>query len=188
MRPPGDAAVVAYVPAPRRLAANRAQFVGGPGYGRLMPGRPQIVTVDDWRRMTSEAPWKHSLSFLVLPIAAGQPYLYRAESDLHRAITKALTAARVPFRHEVSLGPGARVDFVSRGVGVEVKAHGAADDVARQLRRYHATGKLDGLVLFTTWPGYLEIPELGLGGLTVVIHLWAVAALPARQLGTRSAR
>ena len=150
---------------------------------RLMPGRPQIVTVDDWRRMASEAPWKHSLSSLVLPIAAGQPYLYYAEADLHRGITKALRAARVPFRHEVSLGPGARIDFVSRGVGIEVKAHGAADDVTRQLRRYHATGKLDGLVLLTTCASHLEIPELGLGGLTVVIHLWAIAGtFRARQL------
>jgi hypothetical protein len=80
----------------------------------------------------------------------------------------------------VGLGPGARVDFVSRGVGVEIKAHGAAGDVAKQLRRYHATGKLDGLVLLTTCPSHLEIPEHGLGGLTVVIHLWAAASLLPR--------
>jgi hypothetical protein len=63
-----------------------------------MPRCHRIVTVNDWRQVTREAPWKHSLSSLVLPILAGQPYLYHAEADLHRAVTKALTAARVPFR------------------------------------------------------------------------------------------
>lgn len=150
-----------------------------------MPGRRLIVTRDDWRQVTYEDPWKHSLSFLVLPILAAQPYLYHTEFDLHRAITEALSAARVPFRHEVTLGPGAKIDFVSRGVGVEVKTAGSPADVSKQLRRYHATGKLEGLVLLTTRPEHLAgIPEHGLGGLTIVLNLWAVTSLlprPARR-------
>ncbi len=169
----------------RLPALGESRFVGGRGYGRLMPRRHRIVTVDDWHQVTYETPWKHSLSFLVLPIIAGQPYLYHTESDLHRAITEALTAARVPFRHEVSLGPGARIDFVSRGVGVEIKIAGQADDVSKQLRRYHATGKLKGLVLLTTCGSHLQIPERGLGGLTAMIHLWAAISLLPRARPSR---
>jgi hypothetical protein len=140
----------------------------------VLDRRGRVFTEHDWHRVTYEDSWKHSLSFLVLPIIAGQPYLYHTEHDLHRDIAKALSAARVPFRHEVTLGPGAKVDFVSRGVGIEVKTAGRPADVSEQLQRYHMTGKLNGLLLLTTRADHLaQIPEVGLGGVTVVINLWA---------------
>jgi len=73
-----------------------------------------ILSWWDWQRVTREAPWKDVLTFLAWPVLAAQPYTYRTESDLHRDINDVLRRANVPVRHEVSLGPGLRIDFVSR--------------------------------------------------------------------------
>lgn len=125
-----------------------------------MPGRRVIFTQYDWDWVTYETPWMHSIGSVMLPIFARQPYLYHTEWELHAGIAKALSAAHVPFRHEVTLGPGAKIDFVSRRVGIEVKTAGRPADVASQLRRYYDTWKLDALVLLTTRADHVaEIPE-----------------------------
>lgn len=133
-----------------------------------------IVTEYDWHRLTYERYYLNTLSFLILPIIARQPYAYWVERDLHHDIGKALRSARVPVRHEVTLGPGAKIDFVSRGVGIEIKTAGSPTNVKKQLQRYHATGKLSCIVLLTTRADHIaEIPESGLGGITTIIPLWA---------------
>ena len=69
-----------------------------------------ILTRWDWDRVTWETPWKGAFTFLVWPVLAGQPYVYRTEGDLHRAIRRVLRDAAAPLRHEVELGPGMRID------------------------------------------------------------------------------
>jgi len=94
----------------------------------------------------------------------------------------AWSAAGVPVRHEVSLGRGRRIDFTSRGVGVEVKIAGHPVEVRKQLQRYAASGRLQALVLFTACPGHRgEIPEHGYAVPTAVIDLSAARSLLARQ-------
>jgi len=134
-----------------------------------------ILSRWDWYQVTHEAPWKDALTFLALPVLAAQPYAYRTESDLHREIAAVLRAANVPVRHEVSLGPGLRIDFVSRGIGVEIKTAGSPVDVRKQLQRYGTTYKLSALLLLTTCPSHLRrIPEHGYGVPTAAIGLSAV--------------
>jgi hypothetical protein len=133
-----------------------------------------ILSWWDWNQVTREAPWKNVLAFLAWPVLAAQPYAYRTESDLHREIAGVWRTANVPVRHEVSLGPGLRIDFVSRGIGVEIKTAGSPVDISKQLRRYGTTYKLSALLLLTTCPSHLQIPEHGYGVPTAAIGLSAV--------------
>lgn len=133
-----------------------------------------ILSQWDWNRVVWLAPWKDVLTFLVWPVLSAQPYVYQSESDLHHLMRAAWSAASVPVRHEVSLGRGLRIDFTSRGVGVEVKIAGQPVEVRKQLQRYAASGRLQALVLFTACPGHRgEIPEHGYGIPTAVIDLSA---------------
>jgi hypothetical protein len=121
-----------------------------------------ILSRWDWDQAVRLAPWKGVLAFLAWPVLSAQPYVYQSESDLHRLMRAAWSAAGVPVRHEVSLGQGRRIDFTSRGVGVEVKITGHPVEVRKQLQRYAASGRLQALVLFTACPGHRgEIPEHG---------------------------
>lgn len=174
-----------------RAARGRYQLpgsaaTGGPrDVGGLFYGRPVILSRWDWERVAWQAPWKDALTFLAWPVLSAQPYVYQSESDLHRLMQAAWSAASVQVRHEVSLGRGLRIDFTSRGVGVEVKIAGHPVEVRKQLRRYAASGRLQALVLFTACPGYHcgEIPEHGYGIPTAVIDLWATRSLSTRPRG-----
>lgn len=138
-----------------------------------MPNRI-ITSESDWYRLIYESGWMLSISFLMLPIIAKQPYSYWNEWDLHSDIEKTLRNARVPLRHEVTLSPGNKIDFVSRGVGIEVKTSGKPVNVVKQLRRYHATDKVSPIILLTTRADHVtEIPKYWTGGITAVIQLWA---------------
>ena len=141
-----------------------------------------ILSQWDWDQAVRLAPWKGVLAFLAWPVLSAQPYVYQSESDLHRLMRAAWSAAGVPVRHEVSLGRGRRIDFTSRGVGVEVKIAGHPVEVRKQLQRYAASGRLQALVLFTACPGHRgEIPEHGYAVPTAVIDLSAARSLLARQ-------
>lgn len=47
------------------------------------------------------------------------------------------------LRHEVGFAPGTKIDFVSRGIGIEIKTLGGPTDLAtaKQLLRYSCTGE-----------------------------------------------
>ena len=140
-----------------------------------------ILSMFDWDQAVRRTRWKAVLAFLAWPVLSAQPYVYLSERDLHRQVRAAWNAAGVPVRYEVSLGPGRRIDFVSRGIGVEVKVDGRPAEVRKQLQRYAAAGKLEALVLLTACPGHCrEIPEHGYGIPTAVIGLSAARSLPAR--------
>jgi hypothetical protein len=137
-----------------------------------------ILSRFDWDQWM--CPWKGVLAFLAWPVLSAQPYVYLSERDLHRQIRAAWNAAGVTVRYEVSLGPGRRIDFISRGIGVEVKVGGRPVEVRKQLQRYAATGELRALVLLTACPGHRgEIPEHGYGVPTAVIDLAAARSLLA---------
>lgn len=141
---------------------------------------PVILSQWDWDQAVRLAPWKDVLTFLAWPVLSAQPYVYQSESDLHRLMQAAWSAAGVPVSHEVSLGRGLRIDFTGRGVGVEVKVAGHPVEVRRQMQRYAASGRLQALVLFTSCPSHRgEISEHGYGIPTAVIDLWAARSLVA---------
>src|SRR5580692_6340990 len=98
------------------------------------------------------ASWRDTFAFLVGPILGGQPYVYRDESDLHWTLGGVLQDARIPLRHEVRLAAGTKIDFVSRGVGIEIKTLGGPTDLAtsKQLARYSSTGAVRAILLVTT--------------------------------------
>lgn len=72
------------------------------------------------------------------------------EYDIHAAVAEALGAARLPFEHEVRLGPRRRIDFRVGRVGIEVKkGRPASSELAAQLRRYLESDALDAVVVVT---------------------------------------
>jgi hypothetical protein len=146
-----------------------------------------ILSRWDWNQAVWLAPWKDVLTFLAWPVLSAQPYVYhQSESDLHRLMQAAWSAAGVPVSHEVSLGRGLRIDFTSRGVGAEVKVAGQPVEIRKQMQRYAASGRLQALVLFTSCPSHRgEIPEHGYGIPTAVIELWAARSLVARPRARR---
>lgn len=97
------------------------------------------------------------------------------EDDLQDAIAHVLRGAGFPVLREARLDNHSRVDLLVARIVVEVKVAGAASAVRRQLERYAASERVDGLVLVTTrarhvYPATigdkpLEIVSLLLGGL-----------------------
>ncbi|MCR4885377.1 MAG: ATP-dependent helicase [Clostridiales bacterium] len=84
------------------------------------------------------------------------------EYDLHGLVAEALRRADIAFRHEASLAPRCRIDFLCDSVGVEIK-RGRPDRqaVEKQLRRYADTGRLTALILVSekslpALPGFLS--------------------------------
>jgi hypothetical protein len=124
--------------------------------GPLQPGERQLVR--HWDSGPPEASWKEMFAFLAEPIIAGQPYVYRDESDLHWTLGGVLQDVGVPLRHEVRLAPGTKIDFVSRGIGIEIKTLGGPTDLAtaKQLLRYSGTGAVKAILLVTTCRDHLR--------------------------------
>ena len=119
--------------------------------GTLTPAR-------HWDSAPVVASWRDTFAFLAEPILARQPYVYRDESDLHWTLGGVLQDAKVPLCHEVRIAPGTKIDFVSRGVGVEIKTLGGPTDLAtaKQLLRYSGTGALRAILLVTTCRDHLR--------------------------------
>ena len=105
-----------------------------------------------WGPAPLAAWWKETFAFLAGPILASGPYVYRDESDLHWTLGGVLQDAGIPLRHEVRLAPGMKIDFVSRGIGIEIKTLGGRADLAtaKQLLRYSGTGAVEAILLVTT--------------------------------------
>lgn len=121
----------------------------------MQPGQLAPVaayTVQHWDSAPLTARWRAMFAFLVEPIIAGGPYVYRDESDLHWTLGGVLQDARIPLRHEVRLAPGTKIDFVSRSIGIEIKTLGGPTDLAtaKQLHRYSGTGSVKAILLVTT--------------------------------------
>lgn len=75
----------------------------------------------------------------------------QSETELHTALATCFTRAGVAFEREVELSPESRVDFLlAPALAVEVKIHGATNEVLRQLGRYAEVPRIAEVVLITT--------------------------------------
>jgi hypothetical protein len=97
----------------------------------------------------------------------GQRFSYATEAQMQDGVEEALRAAGLEIAREVDIGErsghlstGCRIDLLVGRVGVELKRDGTALEVARQLRRYLATGSLDGLVLVTARVRHLRCESI----------------------------
>ena len=103
--------------------------------------------------------------------------LQQGEYDLHRLVMDALTAAGIPFAHEVKLGPRCRIDLMCGGVGIEIK-RGMLEKarLLNQLQRYAACETVEALILVTEKT--VALPRT-IGGMPVRLiclnRLWGIA-------------
>ena len=103
--------------------------------------------------------------------------LQQGEYDLHRLVMDALTAADIPWEHEVKLAPRCRIDLMCGGVGIEIK-RGKVEKarILEQLRRYAACEQVQGLILVTEKT--VPVPHAILGKpvrLICLNRLWGIA-------------
>ena len=103
--------------------------------------------------------------------------LQQGEYDLHRLVMEALTAAGIPYAHEVTLAPRCRIDLMCGRVGIEIK-RGKPEPkrILQQLARYAACEGVDGLILVAERT--VAVPHT-LGGKPVRViclnRLWGIA-------------
>ncbi len=103
--------------------------------------------------------------------------LQQGEYDLHRLVMDALTAADIPYAHEVKLAPRCRIDLMCGGVGIEIK-RGKVEKarILEQLRKYAACEQVEGLILVTEKT--VPVPHLIDGKpvrLVCLNRLWGIA-------------
>jgi len=98
------------------------------------------------------------------------------EAQLHEQTEKALQESGIDTRHEVRLGPGARIDFVAGGIGIEVKKNKPdRKKLIEQLGRYGASEEIKGLIVVA--PRGVDLPDRICGKPLRVIaldRLWGI--------------
>jgi len=99
------------------------------------------------------------------------------EARLHEQTAEALRQAGIAAYHEVKLGPGARIDFVACGVGIEVKKkRPERAKLLAQLARYAACDEIKSLIVIA--PRGIDLPKT-IGGKTVRMvaleKLWGIS-------------
>ena len=80
------------------------------------------------------------------------------EAQLHEQTKNAFVRAGIEACHEVKLGPGARIDFVACGIGIEIKKK--RPERARliaQLERYAEHEEIEGLIVVS--PCGIDLPK-----------------------------
>lgn len=84
---------------------------------------------------------------------------YELQEALHRILSESW-----PCEREVITDEG-RLDLLVDGaIAVEVKVHGSAREVTRQLRRYSRLDQLEGMVLVTTRAQHVGVGDGEFGG------------------------
>ena len=81
------------------------------------------------------------------------------EDQLQAMLTAGLCALGFDVEREVPLARGERIDLVVGRTGIEVKITGQTSSVARQLRRYATSERIDDLVLVTSCPRHAFVPR-----------------------------
>ena len=70
------------------------------------------------------------------------------EYDIHAAVARALEQAGLNCRHECPIAPRCRIDFLAGNIGIEVKkGRPTVDALKKQLARYLASDRIDGLLV-----------------------------------------
>ena len=100
-----------------------------------------------------------------------------SEYQLHELIAAALHDGGFVVRHEALIAPRCRIDFLTEGVGIEVK-RGKPDRrrLTEQCRRYLASDQLEALVLVVDTR--VTLPDTLCGKPILVIglnRLWGIA-------------
>ena len=80
------------------------------------------------------------------------------EIQLHEQTRRALADAGIEVQHEVKLGPGARIDFMALGVGIEIKKKRPERvKLIEQLRRYAGYEEIKALIVVA--PKGVDLPR-----------------------------
>lgn len=101
----------------------------------------------------------------------------QSEYQLHDCIAAALSSGGFVVQHEAVLGPRCRIDFLTNGIGIEVKrGRPQRSALLRQCDRYMSSDKLEALILVLdtsiALPGELHGKPLITFGLN---KLWGIA-------------
>lgn len=99
------------------------------------------------------------------------------EEELHALVEQALLAGGLEAAHEVRLAPRCRIDFMSGGVGIEIKKkRPERAKLIRQLTRYAACEQVKALVVAA--PRGVNLPA-AIGGKRVTLvaleRLWGIS-------------
>ena len=99
------------------------------------------------------------------------------EEQLHAQIAQALMENGLEAQHEVRLAPRCRIDFMSGGVGIEIKKNRPERaKLIAQLTRYAACDQVDSLVVAA--PRGIHLPKM-IGGKRVTMvaleRLWGIS-------------
>lgn len=116
------------------------------------------------------SPILSALSAVRTPAAPG-------EYDLHALIAAALDEAGIAYTHEARLPGGARIDFLTGSVGIEVKkSRPERARLLRQLDKYLACQELDALIVVSQRA--LSLPSTCRGKPVILFtlnRLWGVS-------------
>lgn len=99
------------------------------------------------------------------------------EEQLHAQVAQALMENGLEAQHEVRLAPRCRIDFMSGGVGIEIKkSRPERAKLIAQLTRYAACDQVDSLVVAA--PRGVYLPKM-IGGKRVTMvaleRLWGIS-------------
>lgn len=99
------------------------------------------------------------------------------EEQLHDQVAQALMENGLEAQHEVRLAPRCRIDFMSGGVGIEIKkSRPERAKLIAQLTRYAACDQVDSLVVAA--PRGVYLPKM-IGGKRVTMvaleRLWGIS-------------
>lgn len=99
------------------------------------------------------------------------------EEQLHTQIAQALTENGLEAKHEVSLAPRCRIDFMSGGVGIEIKkSRPERAKLIAQLTRYAACDQVKALVVAA--PRGVDLPRMLCGKRVTMValeRLWGIS-------------
>jgi hypothetical protein len=102
-------------------------------------------------------------------------FTYQSEAELQNSISMLLASQGWDFEREVRLTDRDRIDFLIGKLGLEVKIKGSWAETFRQLQRYAASDRIEGLLLVTTKLQHVRLVR-EIGGKPLVIK-WIGAAL-----------
>jgi len=99
------------------------------------------------------------------------------EYDIHRMVQQAREQAGLLFRHEATLAPGCRIDFLVGRTGIEIKkSRPDRKRLIQQLHRYLESDMLDSVIVISERTVSLPAKLLGKEVTEVSLsRLWGVA-------------
>lgn len=99
------------------------------------------------------------------------------EEQLHAQIAQALVANGLDVQHEVRLAPRCRIDFMSGGVGIEIKKNRPERaKLIAQLTRYAGCEQVESLVVAA--PRGVNLPKMICGkrvSMVALERLWGIS-------------